>query len=113
MTANGTTSSLEQGLADLGRELTGALDQQSASAEILRLIADSPEDLGPMFGTILDHATRLCAARFGIFWLRDEGRDTLSAVWLRNVPDALAAYLRQGPHLLDPETAVGRAMLTR
>jgi signal transduction histidine kinase len=103
---------LERKVEERTHELARSVDELTASGEILRLIAGSPDDLQPMFGTLLDHATRLCGAHFGILWLRADGDapDTLSAVALRNVPEAYAAYLAQGPHHFSAETAVGQAV---
>ena len=47
------------------RELTAALEQQTATSEILRVMSTSPSDLQPVFETIVTNATRLCRGRFG------------------------------------------------
>jgi len=105
---------LEQKVETRTHELARSVDELTASGEVLRLIASSPDDLQPMFATLLDHATRLCGAHFGILWLREDGDDPdiLSAVALRNVPEPFAGYLAQGPHRLSADTAVGRAVRT-
>ena len=56
---------LFQELEARNRDLTEALEQQTATSEILRVISSSPTDLQPVFQTILDNAVRLCEAQNG------------------------------------------------
>src|SRR5262249_7225173 len=70
---------LEQKVEDRTRELSEALDQQTATSEVLRVISSSPGDLNPVYQTMLKNALRICEASFGNLFLR-EGADSFRMV---------------------------------
>ena len=93
------------------RDLTEALEQQTATSEILRVISSSPTDLQPVFQTILDNAVRLCEAQNGAMF-RFDG-ETLRGVALYNVAPAMEAYALGTPFRPGRESAVRRVALER
>jgi hypothetical protein len=70
-------------LAEAQDHLAEALEQQTATSEVLQVISGSLGELEPVFQAILANATRLCAAKFGVLWLV-EG-DAFRAVALRHL----------------------------
>ena len=92
------------------RELTGSLEQQTATAEILRIISASPGRLEPVFDAILESARELCAVEFGHLLLFDGQAWTPAA--LHNVPEAYARFWRERPVIADATTSLGRVQRT-
>jgi signal transduction histidine kinase len=68
------------------RQLTEALEQQTAMSEVLSIISSSPGELQPVFKTMLKTAIRLCDANFGVFYLT-EG-DALRVMAMHGAPPA-------------------------
>jgi GAF domain-containing protein len=82
-------------LTDRTSELTEALEQQTATSEVLQVISSSPGDLRPVFATILENATRICEANFGNVYLWDG--DAFHLVAAHNTPRAFADARERAP----------------
>jgi two-component system, NtrC family, sensor kinase len=97
-----------QELAAANADLTEALAHQTATSEILGVIAGSREDIQPVFDAIARSASKLCDANFCAVFTFDG--TLLNLVAHHNVsPESLAVWNAKWPAPADPITAVGRA----
>jgi GAF domain-containing protein len=94
----------------LRSSLHEAIEQQTATSEILRVISDSRTDAQPVFDVIVRNAARLCDAVFSGVALRDGDQLTLPAAHGLNAAD-LKTFLTSFPIPLGPDTVSGRAIL--
>ena len=90
--------------ARLLTELRETLEQQTATADVLRVISSSPGDLAPVFASILDNATRICQARFGSLFLR-QGEALRVAAHHGSLTKAWDEQWRVGT-VLEPDTGL-------
>jgi len=93
------------------RELSEALEQQTATSEVLGVISSSPGELEPVFQAMLANAVRLCDAKFGTLNLYDG--EAFRAGALHNVPPAYADIRRGMVIRPDPSSSLGRVSRTR
>src|SRR5262249_35779626 len=77
------------------RELSEALEQQTATSEVLRVISSSPGELEPVFQTMLANAVQICGAKFGVTSLR-EG-DAFRVIATHGAPSAFVEQRRREP----------------
>ena len=73
-------------------DLSEALEQQTATSEVLQVIASSPGELEPVFQAMLANAVRICEATFGVLNLHENGGMCMGA--MHNVPPAFAEFLQ-------------------
>ena len=92
-------------------DLTEALEQQTATSEVLQVISSSPGDLEPVFAAMLEKAVRICDAKFGNIY-RWNG-DALQLMASYNTPAAFAEARGRSPNLPGPQTPAGRMIATK
>jgi GAF domain-containing protein len=109
---NESRAELEKKLEARTRELSEALEQQTATSEVLQVISRSPGELEPVFQAMLANAVRICEAKHGNLYLHEGETFRLAAT--NGVPLALAEDLRRaGPRRPAPNTALGRLARTK
>ena len=91
-------------------DLTEALEQQTATSEVLQLISRSPGDLEPVFASMLENAVRICDAKFAIMNFPEPGG--VRPVAMHNVPEAFAE-LRQRVVHFGPKHPLTRVAATK
>jgi signal transduction histidine kinase len=103
---------LENKVESRTAELKETLEQQTATSEVLETISSSAGELQPVFHKMLENATRICGAKFGIMWLM-EGQ-AARCVALHNVPEAFAELRRREPVIHPtPDNVMGQLMITK
>jgi two-component system NtrC family sensor kinase len=94
-------------------DLSEALEQQTATSEVLKVISSSPGELERVFKAMLANATRLCEARYGAMWLR-EGDAYRAASLHGPLPLAYIDLMRSGALFrAGPDTPAGLVAQTR
>jgi signal transduction histidine kinase len=102
---------IQSDVAQLTRERDEVLEREQATAEVLRVISNSPGDLEPVFAAVLENAVHVCGSNFGTLYLR-EGEAFRAVCMHGATPAYLQVRLR---HLLHPGpgTALGRTVQTK
>jgi GAF domain-containing protein len=91
-------------------DLSESLQQQTATADVLKVISRSAFDLQPVLNTLVESARELCNASMGVFYLRQG--DLFHLATEIGAPPAFAQYLRDHPVLPNRSTGAGRAALS-
>jgi signal transduction histidine kinase/ActR/RegA family two-component response regulator len=102
------TRSVDQ-LRALGEE---ALEQHTATSEVLRIISSSPGELQPVFRAILENAVRICEAKEGVLFLHEDGIFN-PAVTLGVLPGFDEFLSKRGRFRPGPDTTNGRLLRTK
>src|SRR5215467_6444860 len=92
----------------LFNETKEALEQQTATAEVLQVINSSPGDLAPVFDAMLEKATSLCGAAFGELITYDGERFETAAT--RGAPAAFVEFRKQGHSVPEPGSLGARVL---
>ena len=93
------------------RELNEALEQQTATSEVLPVISSSSGDLRPVFASMLENAVRICDANFGNIYRWDG--EALNIIASHNTPTAFAEQQRSTPFRPGPKNPLGRVVATK
>ena len=95
----------------LFNETQEALERQTATAEILKVIASSPSDVQPVFDVIVEHAVRLCGGRMGRVYRYDGGVIQMVAGHGLSAP-GLGKVQQVFPRPATDDTIAGQVMLS-
>jgi GAF domain-containing protein len=98
-------------LAESREDLAEALEQQTATSEVLGVISHSPGDLEPVFNTMLANAVRICEAKIGTLYLH-EG-DGFRTVAIQNAPPAYVEARTRELIRPPPDASLGRILATK
>jgi GAF domain-containing protein len=99
-------------LTERTADLTEALEQQTATSEVLQVISGSAGDLEPVFASMLENAVRICEAKFGIMNFPEPSG--FRPVAMHNVPEAFAEFIRRDPVVhFAPKHPLARAAATK
>jgi hypothetical protein len=89
-----SASDLQEQLDRRTRERDEALEQQTATSEVLKVISSSPGELEQVFQTVLKNAVQICSAKFGHLWLREGDAFRTGATY--GAPPAFVDFLSNG-----------------
>ena len=98
--------------ARLLNELREALEQQTATADVLGVISSSPGDLKPVFESMLENATRICEAKFGALFRFDSEALHLAAE-VGTPPEYVQFHRRRGPFKPIPRSQGDRVLRSK
>ena len=112
--ASSTLADLREQVSALTRELAAAREQQTATAEVLKVISSSPGVLRPVFESLLENAVRICEATFGNLFIYEN--NSFRVVAMQNAPPTYREFWEREPVVIvgdEPGVPLARQAATK
>jgi GAF domain-containing protein len=94
-------------------ELRQSLEQQTATADVLKVISSSPGDLEPVFQSMLVRAVQICEAKFGVLFRCYDDSEFHAAAWVDVAPEYEKSLRERQSFRPDADAPLGRLLLTK
>src|SRR5215813_8526673 len=99
--------------ARLLNELRESLQQQTATADVLKVISSSPGELAPVFQSMLAKAVQICAAKFGVLFRCYHDSEFHAVAWVGVTPEYEESLRKRRSFRPDADAPFGRLLLTK
>jgi transcriptional regulator with GAF, ATPase, and Fis domain len=94
-------------------DLSEALEQQTATSEVLRVISSSPGELAPVFQSMLVKAVQICEAKFGVLFRCYHDSEFHAAAWVGVTPEYEKSFRKRQSFRPDAHAPLGRLLRTK
>ena len=94
-------------------ELRESLQQQTATADVLKVISSSPGDLEPVFQSMLVKAVQICEAKFGVLFRCYHDSEFHAVAWVGVTPEYEKSLRERQSFRPDADAPLGRLLLTK
>jgi GAF domain-containing protein len=94
-------------------ELRESLQQQTATADVLKIISSSPGELEPVFQSMLAKAVQICEAKFGVLFRCYHGNEFHAAAWVGVTPEYEESLRKRQSFRPDADAPLGRLLRTK